>query len=162
MKNYVERAWDKGKVRRPTQWAPNGCGPRATGPVDFVPDRILGVEFGSECCDAHDLEYYKGGFLGLFWRKPKADLGLGACLAAQMFQGARKQWIHGSVGRKFLAAAQAATAIPTAAVYTLFVTAFGWTPFTWRWYQRTPPDSDLLRELRAAVTATPAGPRPPG
>jgi hypothetical protein len=76
-------------------------------------------------------------------------LGLGACLAARLFQGSKQQWTHGGVGRRFLAAAQAATAIPTAAVYTVLVTAFGWTPFTWRWYRRTPPRDDQLRELRA-------------
>ena len=131
-RTLAERAWDKGKVKRPPEFIPNGCGPRATGSFDFVPDELLGVGFGDECCNPHDLEYYQGGFLGLFWRKPKADFGLAACLAKRM--------LAGSKGAK-------AAAIPVAGLYFLSVALFGWTPLTWRWRKRSLPEGVNFEEF---------------
>jgi hypothetical protein len=145
-RTLAERAWDKGKVKRPTEFIPNGCGPKAAGSVDFVPDSLLGVGFGDECCNPHDLAYYQGGFLGLFWRKPKADFGLAKCLAKRM--------LAGSTGAK-------AAAVPVASVYFLAVALFGWTPFTWRWIERPAPKSldfeDFNRRARRLSRARQAG-----
>ncbi len=150
-RTLAERAWDKGKVRRPAEFIPNGCGSAAAEAlgINLVPDALLGVEFGDQCCDAHDAAYYCGGFFGLFWRKPRADVGLGVCLARRMFRTAYVHWrvarLEGSPSGKFLAAAQALAAVPAGVIYALAVLALGWTPLTWRWVKRElPTDLDAF------------------
>jgi hypothetical protein len=146
-RTFAERAWDKGKVRRPSEFIPNGCGSAAVAAlgISLVPDELLGVEFGDECCNPHDAAYYRGGFLGLFWRKPRADVGLGACLARRMLWAARWDWGEGTARGKILATARALTAIPAGLIYTLAVLALGWTPFTWRWAKRElPPNLNAI------------------
>ena len=150
MKTLAERALDRGKIQRPGAFIPNGCGPAVTGPMDLIPDKLIGVEFGDACCNVHDLAYYQGGFWGLFYRKPRADLGLGACMAGRMLRQARENW-EGDWKRKALAGAQGAAAIPAGAVYTLAVLAFGWTPLTWRWRKRSPPRRVRLKRIARAA-----------
>ncbi len=147
-KTLAERAWDRGVIQRPTGFIPNGCGPAATGPIDVVPDELLGAAFGGQCCNPHDLAYYEGGFWGLFWRKPRADVGLGACVAGEMLGAAKRNWRRGG-SRKALAGAQAVAAVPVGTVYAVAVLALGWTPLTWRWRKRQLPKAGRLRTLAA-------------
>ncbi len=146
MKTIAERAWDRGVIQRPAAFIPNGCGPAVAGPVDLVPDELLGVEFGDACCNPHDAAYYEGGFWGLFWRKPCADVGLGACMARRMLGQARANWRAGS---KIKASAQAVAAVPAGTVYSLAVLVLGWTPLTWKWRKRALPKASRLRTLSA-------------
>jgi hypothetical protein len=158
MKTLAERAFEKGKLLRPTAFVPNGCGPAAAGSADFVPDTLFGVKFGHACCDPHDLEYYRGGFWGLFWRKPKADIKLGACLARKMLDQGH---IHRNYGmsRKdtALGYAQTVAAVPVGAIYALGVLVFGWTPLTWRWRERPVPLHNSLEALKRNVAVLPRG-----
>ncbi len=136
MRDYVERAWDAGRLVRPTEFIPNGCGPKA-GKIAtlLIPDELLGVDY-SKCCDLHDLEYYQGGFLGLFWRKPKADFLLGRCMARQFGAAAKARWRRGGVAGRVQGVATFAAGVVSAPIYFAAVTLFGITPFTWRWKRR--------------------------
>ncbi len=132
-------------MKRPSQkFIPNGCGPAAAGPANFVPDSVLGVEFGDECCNLHDLEYHIGGFWGLFTRKPRADFGLGACMVRRMISQGRKNWDTDS---RWTGAAQMAAAVPLGTLYTVTTTAFGWLPFIWSWRKRPVPSHEALEAL---------------
>lgn len=153
IRTIVERAWEKGKAQRPTAWLPNGCGPAATGSVDFVPDTLFGVEFGHDCCDLHDLAYHQGGFLGLFWRKPKADFELVRCMARKLWRAGRQNANFRSKTQGYI---QMAAAGPVAGIYGLAVTLFGWSPFTWRWKERPVPTHEQLVALKKAIRPDPA------
>lgn len=145
MRDYVERAWDAGRLVRPTEFIPNGCGPKA-GKIAalLIPDELLGVDY-SKCCDLHDLEYYQGGFLGLFWRKPKADFLLGRCMARQFGAAAKARWRRGGVAGRVQGAATFAAGVVSAPIYFMAVTLFGITPFTWRWKRRVVSITALKR-----------------
>jgi hypothetical protein len=150
-KTLAERAWEKGKAVRPTIFVPNGCGPAATGPVDLVPDSFLGVKFGHECCDVHDLEYYRGGFLGLFWRKPKADYRLAACMTRRMWRAGRENLLLVSRAKKAKGYAQMFASGHIGLVYGLAVTLFGWSPFTWGWKERELPTHEQLVAIGESI-----------
>lgn len=147
--SYAERTFAKGKLRRPTDWAgPNGCGPAAGGWLGrvLVPDELVGVEFGRECCDPHDLAYAEGGFLGLFWRKPKADAGLSICVFRRFSYAATARWRRNGWTGRAKAIGTATLGGVIAPLYGIGVFALGWTPFTWRWRKRA-VDPMALRRL---------------
>lgn len=150
MKTVAERAFDKGKLKRPTDWAPNGCGPAAFGRFDPVPDELDGVNFGY-CCNEHDLAYYQGGFLGLFYKKPRADVGLSACMASRFYTSAWVDWKMGGAKRKAKAVGKALIGTVAAPVYFTFVTVFGWTPLTWSWRQKSPPSDEDIEAVCQAM-----------
>lgn len=151
--SYVERAWKKGKLRRPTEFLPNGCGPKAGVLTSIlVPDEIAGVGY-SDCCDRHDLAYYEGGLGGLLTRKPRADLKLGACVVRHFFDAGHLRWDRGTAAGKAKAVGTFALGAIAGPVYTLAVTLLGWTPFTWRWRRRyvsAPALAELNWRLAAA------------
>lgn len=145
MKNYVDRAFAAGRLVRPTQFIPNGCGPKAGKIASIlIPDEMLGVDY-SKCCDLHDFEYHQGGFLGLFWRKPKADFLLGRCMARQFSAAAKARWRRGDAAGRVQGVATFAVGAVSAPIYFAVVTIFGCTPFTWRWKRRTVSISALQR-----------------
>lgn len=143
-----------GDLIRPTEWAPNGCGPAAgTGlTAILVPDELAGVEFGDECCNAHDLAYYIGGFWGLFYRKPRADIGLGACLVDRFLDAAKVRWYRRTWTGRLKAIGTAVLGFVVGVTYTVAVLALGWTPLTWRWRKRPPPSDAELTEVKHALT----------
>lgn len=152
MNAYAECALRRGRLRRPTEWAgPNGCGPGAARWVSrlLVPDELAGVEFGHECCDPHDLAYAVGGFWGLFYRKPRADVGLGACLVERFYDAAAARWYRGTREGRIKAVGTAVLGTALGPVYALAVLALGWTPLTWSWRKRR-IDPEAL-ELFAAL-----------
>lgn len=131
--NYVQWAWGRGRVVSPTSFIPNGCGPKAGAITSMlVPDELAGVDYAS-CCDSHDLSYAQGGFWGLFYRKPRADLALAACLAGRFKDAAIARASRGGAMNYLRGAGTAAVGIIAAPAYAIAVTLFGWTPFTWRW-----------------------------
>lgn len=149
MKNYVDRAFAAGRLVRPTQFIPNGCGPKAGKIASvLIPNELLGVDY-SKCCNLHDLEYYRGGFLGLFWRKPKADFLLGRCMARQFSAAAKTRWRRGDAAGRVQGVATFAAGVVTAPIYFAAVTILGWTPFTWRLKRRAVSITALHRLKRA-------------
>lgn len=131
MKTAVERAFERGELRRPTEVLTNGCGAGWTGYI--VPDEIADVEFGHDCCAPHDLAYAIGGFLGIFTRKVRADIALGACMTERFYRAASCDWVKSRNGRAVLKMIAGTIAGP---LYTLAVTLIGWTPFVWPWKKR--------------------------
>ncbi len=130
---YVEFMYGRGKVVTPTSFIPNGCGPKAGILLSLlVPDELLGVDY-SGCCDAHDLAYAQGGFGGLFYRKPRADIALAACLYENFSDAGLARVSRGGVVNYAKGAATTALGALLAPLYAIAVTLFGWTPFTWRW-----------------------------
>lgn len=131
--NYVEFMFGRGKVVRPTSFIPNGCGPKA-GKITslLVPDELIGVEYRG-CCDTHDLAYAQGGFWGLFYRKPRADIALAACLFGHFKDAAIARISRGGVANYAKGVGTAALGAGLAPLYAIAVTLFGWTPLTWRW-----------------------------
>jgi hypothetical protein len=142
-----------GKLIRPTEFIPNGCGPKAgTGLTALlVPDELAGVKFGEECCNPHDLAYYVGGFWGLFCRKPRADIGLGACLADRFMDAAKVRWYRRTWTGRLKAVGTAVLGIVAGVIFALAVLALGWTPLTWRWRKRPPPSDEELTEVKNAL-----------
>ena len=150
MSIYVERAFKAGRLVRPTEFLPNGCGPKA-GKISsiLIPDEMVGVDY-SHCCDDHDLEYYQGGFLGLFWRKPRADFLLGRCMARQFSAAAKTRWRRGDAAGRVQGVATFALGVVSAPIYFLSVTIFGCTPFTWRWKRRI-VSAEALERLKGLM-----------
>ena len=149
MKTLVERKLEKtGKLTRPTEFIPNGCGPAAGGKVSalLVPDELANVNYSS-CCDSHDLSYHRGGFWGLFYRKPRADIGLGACMVERFYAAARVRWSRGTWEGRAKAVGTAALGTVTGPLYTLAVLGVGWVPFIWRWRRRPVPTKGQFRSL---------------
>lgn len=148
----VERAFARGELRRPTDFV-NGCGPRESFWLSrvLVPDELVGVEFGVECCNPHDLAYYMGGFWGLFWRKPKADFGLGACVMSRFMDAAAVRWMRDSVSGKALAVGTAMTGAAVSTAFTTAVLLLGWTPLTWSWRKNPAPTEEELRKVADAL-----------
>ncbi len=131
--NYVEFMFGRGKVVSPTSFIGNGCGPKAGALMSIlVPDELLGVDY-SGCCDLHDLAYAQGGFWGLFYRKPRADLALAACLAERFKDAAIARISRGGVTNYARGVGTAVVGAIVAPLYAIAVTVFGWTPLTWRW-----------------------------
>ena len=131
--NYVQWAWGRGKVVSPTSFIPNGCGPKAGAITSMlVPDELAGVDYAS-CCDSHDLSYAQGGFWGLFYRKPRADLALAACLYKNFHAAAVARINQPGFRASLAGAATEILGCLLAPLYAIVVTALGWTPFTWRW-----------------------------
>ncbi len=152
MKTLAERAWDKGKLRHPSPFIPNGCGPAAGGRVSavLVPDELADVDY-SPCCNTHDYAYHRGGFWGLFYRKPRADVGLGACMMKQFYAAAGARWKRGTWAGRAKGVGTAALGTVVGPVYTLAVLAFGWTPLTWPLRKRKAPSSYKLRKVAKAL-----------
>ncbi len=150
-KTLAERAFDKGKLQRPTDWMPNGCGPAAGGRLSdiLVPDELADVEFGHECCDPHDFAYAQGGFWGLFYRKPRADIGLGACVTHRFYDAAKVRWRRGGWAGRLKGVGTAAIGTVAGPLYTISVLAVGWLPVIWRWRKQEIP-ADALEAFRAA------------
>jgi hypothetical protein len=131
--SYVDWQFARGKMVTPTAFIPNGCGPKVGWLSSLlIPDELAGVEY-SDCCDAHDLAYAQGGFWGLFGRKPRADIALGACLYKHFSDAALARVSRGGAVNYLKGAATTALGAALAPIYTIAVTLFGWTPFTWRW-----------------------------
>lgn len=162
MRTLAERAFERGELRRPTDFAPNGCGPAAGGRLGalLVPDELAGVEFGRECCDPHDLAYHRGGFWGLFWRKPRADVGLGACMVEAFYRAARARWRRGTWAGRAKAAGTAALGTVVGPAYTTAVLAIGWIPVIWPWRRRPEPTAEDLERVRTAGPPGAGGPAP--
>lgn len=153
MKTLAERHFERtGHLRRPTEFLPNGCGPAAGGRLSalLVPDEMAGVDYSS-CCDEHDLSYYCGGFLGIFYRKPRADVGLGACLTQNFYRAARARWRRGTWAGRAKAVGTAALGTVLGPAYTAAVLLFGWTPLTWAWRKRSIPKSRQFRRVKWAL-----------
>ena len=150
MSLFTNFAFNRGKIRRPTDFIPNGCGSQAT-PLGrlLVPDELIGVDY-SHCCDEHDLAYAQGGFWGLFTRKPKADWGMAACMAERFHDVAVARMARGQNGVGIATYLFGLTLVVPA--YWLAVTALGWTPFTWRWnfVALTPEALDALKAKLSA------------
>lgn len=154
IKTLAERAFEKGIIVRPTDFMPNGCGPAAGGKISalLVPDELADVDY-SGCCDLHDLSYHRGGFLGLFYRKPRADVGLGACMVESFYKAAGARWRRGTWSGRAKAAGTAVLGILVGPLYTLAVLGLGWTPLTWRWRRRPLPGRSDLRKIARLVAA---------
>ncbi len=153
MKTLAERRFEKtGQLTRPTDFAPNGCGPAAGGKLSdlLIPDELADVDY-SGCCDSHDLAYHRGGFWGLFYRKPRADVGLGACMAEHFYRAAGARWQRGTWAGRAKGAGTAVLGTVAAPLYTIAVLAFGWTPLTWPLRRRRMPASYELRKVATAV-----------
>lgn len=154
MRTLAERHFEKtGWLLRPTEFVPNGCGPAAgTGLTALlVPDELAGVRFGSECCNPHDLAYYIGGFWGLFYRKPRTDVGLGACMVDRFLDAAKVRWHRGTLAGRAKAAGTAALGLTVGPVYTFMVLVLGWTPLTWSWRKRRAPAGWELVDVKYAL-----------
>lgn len=134
MKTYVEWQFGRGKVVTPTSFIPNGCGPKAAGVLSQIlcPNELAGVDY-TGCCNLHDLAYAKGGFWGLFWRKPKADIALGLCMIDRFQDAAQVRYERGGAGNMLKAWGTIIVGVVAAPLYTLAVMSFGWLPFIWRW-----------------------------
>ncbi len=145
MKTLAERAYERGELKRPTEWFPNGCGPAAGGWLGrvLVPDELADVEFGHECCDPHDFAYAQGGFWGLFYRKPRADVGLGACITTLFYGAAKARWKRGGWVGKLKGVGTAALGTVAGPIYTLAVLSVGWLPVIWRWRKKKIPKKVL-------------------
>jgi len=131
---------------RPTQFLPNGCGAGLT--AKLVPDEAAGANF-DDCCDLHDLAYHvgEGGFLGLFYSKPKADYALAKCMNDRLEQRALRVAGQHSYGLKLTIACLALALLPP--IYFIGLTLFGWTPLTWPWKERPMPSHEDLERLLA-------------
>lgn len=138
MKTAVERAFERGELRKPTEVLANGCGAGWTKFI--VPDEIADVEFADTCCDPHDLAYAIGGFWGLFYRKPRADIALGACMVRRFYRAAECDWI---MSRNLRSVAKLILGTVAGPLYTLAVMLIGWTPFVWPWKKRDFSSAEL-------------------
>jgi len=155
MKTLAEREFEKtGKLIRPSEFCPNGCGPAAGGKLAavMIPDELADVDY-SGCCNAHDMAYHRGGFLGLFYRKPRADIGLGACMVGNFYKAAGARWKRGTWGGRTKAVGTAVLGTVAGPVYALSVLAFGWTPLTWRWKRKPAPTREQLRAIARVLAA---------
>ena len=153
IKTLAERRFVKtGQLPRPTDFAPNGCGPAAGGKLSdlLIPDELADVDY-SGCCDSHDLAYHRGGFWGLFYRKPRADVGLGACMMEHFYRAAGARWRRGTWAGRAKAAGTAALGTVAGPLYTVAVFALGWTPVTWPWQKRRGPTDYKLKKVAVAV-----------
>ena len=162
MKTLAERRFEKtGQLARPTDFVPNGCGPAAGGKLSelLIPDELADVDY-SRCCDSHDLSYHRGGFWGLFYRKPRADVGLGACMMESFYRAAGARWKRGTWAGRAKGAGTAVLGTVAGPLYSVAVLAFGWSPLTWPWRKRRGPTTHKLRKVEAAM-ARRARPTPP-
>ncbi len=153
MKTLVERKFEMtGQLARPTDFVPNGCGPAAGGKLSdlLIPDELADVDY-SDCCDSHDLAYHRGGFRGLFYRKPRADVGLGACMTGRFYAAAGARWKRGTWAGRAKAVGTAALGTVAGPLYTAAVFALGWTPLTWPWQKRRAPTEHKLRKVGVAI-----------
>jgi hypothetical protein len=141
--SYADRQWKKGKLARPTDWAPNGCG--SVGTSLLVPDELAGVDLGG-CCDVHDLAYHRGGFFGLISRKPVADFGLAMCLWQRFGAAAQARFERGSMSGDLKGIGTVLLAAAVCPLYFTAVTAVGWLPFIWRW-RYLPTKDYALRQM---------------
>ncbi len=131
--NYVDWMAGRGKLVTPTSFIANGCGPKA-GKISsaLIPNELVGVQY-ADCCDAHDLAYAQGGFWGLFYRKPRADLALAACLYKHFHAAAAARINQPGFVASLAGIGTEILGWVLAPVYAIVVTLLGWTPFTWRW-----------------------------
>ncbi len=153
MKTLVERKFEMtGRLARPTDVVPNGCGPAAGGKLSdlLIPDELADVDY-SDCCDAHDLSYHRGGFWGLFYRKPRSDVGLGACMAGRFYAAAGARWKRGTWAGRAKGVGTAVLGTVAGPLYTVAVFALGWTPLTWPWQKRRAPTSHKLKKGAVAT-----------
>ncbi len=150
--SYADYKFKRGVLAKPTDWAPNGCGSHASKAV--IPDGLLGVDFEG-CCDLHDLAYHRGGFLGLFTRKPVADFGLAMCLWVKFAAAAEARFADESVSGNLKGAGFYALGAVMCPLYFAVVTAVGWVPFCWRWRYLHTKDY-ALRSLERKIRNRPA------
>lgn len=131
----------------PTKFLPNGCGAGLT--AKLVPDEAGGANF-DDCCDLHDLAYHvgKGGFLGLFYQKPKVDYELSRCMSKRLDRRWTKMTVRDETPLwKDFSVFLLWKFLPP--IYFIGLTLFGWSPLTWPWKERAMPSHEDLERLLA-------------
>ena len=130
----------------PTKFLPNGCGAGLS--AKLIPDEAAGANF-DDCCDLHDLAYHvgKGGFLGLFYSKPKADFALAVCMDRRLEERTMRISREGGYSFKLALGCLALAFLP--AIYFTGLTLLGWTFLTWPWKERPMPSHEDLERLLA-------------
>lgn len=116
-------------MKRLTQFLPTGCGGGRT--AWMVPDELAHVDF-RRCCDCHDFAYFIGGWRGLFWARPRADVLLGVCIVRAYTRAARHCWRSGWPEYRVRAIALVVLGLMLGVLYTSVVLAVGWVVWPWR------------------------------